>query len=287
METNLTVDNPGISGTDNLSTEPVNGVVSGTDTASGQAQGGAPTDEIFKGIDPNRLTPNEKAIYNSMLTDYREKTAKLSETIKSESAKQAEAFKSKAELYDQFAREEQFVNKWNEYVQQVQAQSQAQSGMPDANDPLQQLKAQLQEVNQKVILSEMNQITDAFIEAVDEKGQALHPEFDQLNNIMLGSLTQGQSAEEFSLLRACIELAPGQSPQEKLANGYKSAKASYDAIFEAGKKAGMGRLQTKLQNGTLPPSAATGDVMTLTDKKPKTAREALEMAKRGIVVSRE
>lgn len=285
MEENLTVDNPAAQVVDNPSAEPTSGV-NGTDTTNGQAQGGAP-DEIFKGVDPNRLPPEVKSHYDSMLRDYREKTAKLSETIKAEVAKNTEAYKSKAEYYDQFATQKEFVDKWNEYVKEQQTLSQS-GGQPAEGDPvLNQMKAQLQELNQKIQLSEMSQITEAFIDAVDEKGQKLHPEFDSLNNIVLGSMQNGPQAEEFSLLRACIELSNGKTPQEKLANGYKSAKASYDAIFEAGKKAGMGRLQSKIQNGSIPPINSSGEVMTMTDKKTKSAREALDMAKRGIMVSRE
>jgi len=285
MEENLIADNPAAQVVDNPAMEPTSGV-NGTGTTDGQAQGGAP-DEVFKGIDPNTLSPKEKAVYNSMLTDYREKTAKLSETIKAEVAKHTEAYKSKADYYDQFATQKEFVSRWNDYVKEQESLSQ-QQGVPSDGDPaLTQLKAQLQELNQKVQLSEMAQITDAFIEAVDDKGQKIHPEFDALNNIVLGNLQQGDQAEEFSLLRACIELSPGKTPQEKLANGYKSAKASYDAIFEAGKKAGMGRLQTKVQNGTIPPLHSGGDVMSVTDKKPKSAHEAMAMAKRGIMVSRD
>lgn len=279
---NLVADNPVGAVADNPQ-EPA-ALPNGTGAPSGQASGATPDGELFKGIDPNRLTPAERANYDSMLRDYREKTGKLSETIKSESAKVAEAYKSKAEQYDQIAQQEEFVRQWNEYVQKSQAAGQpAQEGDP----VLSQMKAQIQEMNQKIQLSEMSQITEAFIEAVDDKGQKIHPEFDALNNIVLGSMNTAQGAEEFSLLRACIELSPGKSPQEKLAAGYKMAKASYDSIFEAGKKAGMGRLQTKMLNGSQLPSHSGNDLLSVTDSRPKNAREAMQMAKRGQMVSRD
>jgi hypothetical protein len=279
----LADDNSTLTATDNPQ-EPV--VVSNVETVAtgGQAQEATPASDLFQGIDPKTLPPQAKAAYDSMLKDYRDKTGKLSETLKSEVTKATDAYRQKAEFYDQIATQEEFVRQWNEYVQKAQATPQAEQ----AGDPaLLQMKQQLQEMNQKIQLSEMSQVTEAFAEAVNEKGEALHPEFDNLNTIQIGKLEIAGQAEDFSLLRGCVELASGATPQEKLANGYKSAKAVYDTIYEAGKKAGMGRLQAKAMNGALPPSNSSGDTLTMTEKKPRNAREALDMAKRGQVVSRD
>lgn len=281
MSETALADNPTATGTDNPQ-EPVSQVNGTGATTNGQAQGGAP-DDIFKGIDPNRLPPEAKAAYNSMLKDYREKTARISETIKAEKEKAIESYKQKADFYDQFASREDAVKWWNEYVQRVNNQQTTQQGDPK----LSKMEAQLQEMQQKIQISELSQITEAFADAKDEKGIRLHPQFDELNNIHIGKLADGDQSEDFSLLRGCVELAQGGTPAEKLANGYKMAKAVYDGIFESGKKAGMGRLAQKAQNGTLPPTNVTGDTLTVTDKKPRSAREALEMAKKGQMVSRE
>lgn len=283
MSETALVDNPNEGAVDNQSSEPTQ-PINGTDATNGQAQGGAPADEIFKGVDPNRLPPEVKAHYDSMLKDYREKTARLSETVKAEVSKATESYKQKAEYYDSIAGQEAFVKQWNDYVKQVNATPQNQQ----AGDPaLAEMKAKLDEMNQKMQVSELSQVTEAFADAVDEKGQKIHPQFDELNNIHIGKLGAGDKSEEFSLLRGCVELAEGSNPQEKLANGYKAAKALYDGIFEAGKKAGMGRIAAKAQNGTQPPTNAAGDVLQVTSKKPKNAHEAFEMAKRGQMVSRD
>jgi hypothetical protein len=258
-----------------------NGTVQPSGDATGQ---GAPAEETFTKVDPRTLPPQLRAAYDNMLRDYKEKTTKLSETVKAESAKAAEAYKQKAEFYDQIAGQEDFVKRWNEYVQQAQGMTQAQQ---DANPELSAMKNQLQEMSQKMQLTEMSQVTEAFAEAVDEKGQKMHADFDRLNELNLGKLVDGDDAEDFSLLRACIELSPGNTPQEKLANGYKSAKAVYNAIYEEGRKAGLGRIQQKQLNGSNPPTGSGGDGLQITDKKPKSAREALDLAKRGMMVSRE
>lgn len=280
MKTPISADNPVTTGSDNPATEPVS-TVNGTSTTDGQAQGGAPDADLFKGIDPRTLPPQAKAAYDSMLKDYRDKTSRLSETIKTEKEKAIEAYRQKAEYYDQFSTQDEFVKQWNDYVQKQQA------GTNESGDPVSELKTQLQEMQHKIQISELSQVTDAFVEAVDDKGQKLHPDFDKLNSIMLGTINEGGRQQPFSLLRAAVELDKSQDPQEKLANGYKAAKAQYDAIFEAGRKAGMGRMQSKVLNGTNPPSGSNGETLSLTEKRPKSAKEALEMAKKGLMVSRE
>lgn len=254
-------------------------VENGTGVASGQPTGAGPGGEIFKGIDPAKLPPEVKQHYDSMLRDYREKTGKLSETIKSEIAKATEAFKQKAELYDQVSQNDEFVKMWNDYVQKQNGQS----ATADPADPVAKLESEFKAMQQKIAQSEFKQVTDAFADAVDEKGNKVHPDFDHLNSQIIGK----RGNQEYSLLRLAIELSEGSNPADRIANGYKVAKQIHDSIFEAGKKAGLGRVQAKVQNGTLPPSGSNGDVLTVTDKRPKSAREAMEMAKKGVVVSRD
>lgn len=266
------------------------GVSTGASNQNGEASQSATESDSFipQGVDINTLPPSVRAmvdkINKDMVRGFTEKTSKLSETIKSESAKAAEAFKSKAEQYDMIAQQEEFVKQWNDYVQKSQA-----AGTPaQEGDPvLSQMKQQIEQMNQKIQMSELSQVTESFADAVNDKGEKIHPDFDKLNDFSIGKLQNGQNAEEYSLLRACVELSPGKSPQEKLTLGYKAAKELHDKIFEEGRKAGMGRIQAKVMNGTVPPSMSNADVLTVTDKKPKNAQEALAMAKRGQVVSRD
>jgi len=281
---NLTTDNQGAVPTDNQpQVEPVS-QPTGTGENGGQAvTGEAPAVDLFKGIDPNKLPPEAKAHYDSMLRDYRDKTTKLSETIKAEVAKATETYKQKTELYDQIAAQEEFVKQWNEYVQKTNSSQNQQS----AGDPaIEQLKTQLSEIRDQLQIEEMTKITEAFAGAENEKGERIHPEFDKLNEVVIGTLKNKEGSEDFSLLRACIELSPMSTPQERLASGYKMAKQVYDAIFEEGRKAGLGKLQSKVLSGSQPPTNVGGN-LSVTEKKPKNAHEALEMARRGMMVSRE
>lgn len=272
----LTNSTPESGNTATLETTPVE--TTGTVPVESEANGVAPSnEETFTSVDPKTLPPALKASYDNMLKDYKAKTQKLSETIKTESQKAAEAYRQKSELYDQIAAQEEFVRQWNEYVEKSQSK-------PGVDPKVSQLEQKFQEINQKLQLTELSQIRDAFADAVDEKtGQKLRPDFDELNSLSIG---QGKDGE-YSLLRACVELAPGGTPQERLEFGYKTAKAAYSQIFEAGKKAGMGRVQQKLQSGTNAPSSSNGEILSITDKKPKNAHEAFQLAKKGIVVSRD
>lgn len=257
-----------------------------TSNQDGEATQGATGQDSFipKDVDVNTLPPNLRAIVDKinkdMVRGFTEKTSSISEKVKQETAKAVAQYQEKAKLYEQIAAQEDFVQKWNAYVQEKQSGGQTAEGDPK----LSQLEAKFEEINQKIQMSELSQMTNAFAEAVNEKGVKLHPEFDELNTLPVG---QGPNGEQFSLLSVCSKLAQGQTPQERLANGYKQAKLAYSTIFEAGKKAGMGRVQAKIQNGTQPPSNSTGDILSYTEKRPKNAREAIEMARRGQVVSRD
>lgn len=266
------------------------GASNGTGNSNGEAtrQGATGTETFIpQGLDVNTLPPNVRAhiekINSDMVRGFTEKTTKLSETTKAEVAKATEALKAKAEFYDQIAAQQEFVDMWNEHVKKVQANG----GQETPGDPkVVQLEKKFQELNEKLQLTELAEVRDAFADAVDEKGEKAHPLFDDLNAINIGQIQGQKGAEDFSLLRACVELAQG-TPQQKLDIGYKQAKALYDSIYEQGKKAGMGRLQTKVLNGSHPPSNSTGDTLTVTEKRPKSAREAFEMARKGVVVSRD
>jgi hypothetical protein len=273
--TDLAADNPSAAPADNQSTGPAPADL-GTTASSGQATEAAPAD-LFRGVDPNKLPPEVKTHYDSMLRDYREKTGKLSETIKAEIEKATSDYRTKADQYDQIATQEEFVKMWNDYVQKANGEAH-----PDQIDPLKQVEAKQKELETKMHLAEMEKMTDAFAEATNDKGEKLHPEFDYLNSIFVGKINQGK--EEFSLLRAAVELAPGKNDAERLANGYKAAKAFHDQIFEKGRQAGLGRVQEKIQNGTQAPSYSGGDINQSTEKRPKNASEALEMARKGIRV---
>jgi hypothetical protein len=252
----------------------------GTVQPSGEAAGeqSASVEESFTSINPNTLPPQLRPAYDNMLRDYKTKTTRLSETVKSETAKAVEAFKEKAELYDKVITNEEFVKQWNEYVQKVNAQTSA-----DENDPVVKLNKEVQQLKAVALKGEAIDAINMFANAVDEKGQKVHSDFDKLNSVVVDEIAEGNGNKRaVTLLGIAIDISPGNTTHEKIANGYKSAKKVYDAIFEEGKKAGLGRLQTKVLNSTQPPSSMPP--VATSSRRPKNAYEALQFAKQGLAV---
>lgn len=275
----LSSDNAGAAVADNQGTGPAAGA-SATAQPAGQVAGqSAPGEDIFKGIDPNRLPPELRSVHDSMLRDYRSKTEKLSETVKTQLAKELDPWKKDAEMYRQLSAHEEFVKQWNSYAERTNTQQQQQSAVQSLPPEIQERLQKVDMIEQKFQEAEAERAISVFKEAVDEKGEMLHPDFEKFVDIPLGTHPK---TGDFSLMRACVELSPGESLTEKMEAGYQQAKAAYDRIFEEGKKAGMGRLQAKVLNSTQPPS--NGTAAKTTTSMPKNAHEAMRLARQGIVV---
>ena len=262
-------------------------VVSETVQPNGDANGqGASVEERLGNVDPNTLPPALRSAYDNMLRDYKSKTTKVAETVKAQLARELQPFQEKASAYEKLIQTPEFVDKWNAYVEeQTRLEQQRAAGPNDPNAKLakevQELKKSQEEIHMQVRASEALDSINAFAAAVDEKGEKLHPEFDKLSGFSLGS---HEKAGNYDLLRAAVELAPGDNIQQKLENGYKNAEATYKAIFEEGRKAALGHVQQKVRNGTQPPSNLPAG--KLTAQRPKDALEALQWAQKGISVQR-
>ncbi len=249
--------------------------VSESQNESGQSEWQNETDsqEGLSNIDPKTLPPALKAVYDNLYRDYQKKTTSIAERVKAEVAKSIGGYKEKAEQFEQIANNEEFVKMWNDHVEKLKS---AQSN----GQPVDEVSKKLQDIEVKLKTQESLEAINIFADAKDEDGEMLHPEFDRLSEIKIG--THSQSGE-YDLLRAAIELAPGNSYMEKLENGYQSAKEVYDTIFEEGRKAGMGRMNDKVKNSTYAPSAGSSKLSSYAQKQPANALEALEMARKGLL----
>lgn len=249
--------------------------VSESQNESGQSEWQNETDsqEGLSNIDPKTLPPALKAVYDNLYRDYQKKTTSIAERVKAEVAKSIGGYKEKAEQFEQIANNEEFVKMWNDHVEKLKS---AQSN----GQPVDEVSKKLQDIEVKLKTQESLEAINIFADAKDEDGEMLHPEFDRLSELKIG--THSQSGE-YDLLRAAIELAPGNSYMEKLENGYQSAKEVYDTIFEEGRKAGMGRMNDKVKNSTYAPSAGSSKLSSYAQKQPANALEALEMARKGLL----
>lgn len=247
---------------------------------TGEAGQGATGSESFlpQGVDHNTLPPVLRAeldrINKEMVRGFTAKTQELAEERKKYEG--YDTFKQKAELYEQFATNPEFIKRWNGFVEESNGKNgQAQE------DPTAAIKAEIAEVKQQMQVRELSEFADAFASAKDEKGQLLNPDFDMLGGLQLGKNSDG---DEYSLLRACVELSQGKTPQEKLTAGYKAAKQIRDQIFEEGRKHGMGKMLSKVRNSTEAPTISSDKGSFTGDPKKLSVREARELAERGVVV---
>lgn len=257
---------------------------SGTTQPSGEAGQGATGSENFlpQGVDINTLPPAVRAeldrINKEMVRGFTAKTQELAEQRKKYEG--YDTYKQKADLYEQIASQEEFVRQWNEYVKKVGGQGQA--GQGDPNDPNVKLQAEVQEIKTELERAKAGEIVEAFSSAKDEKtGELLHPDFEALHSVVIGG---NEKVGEYSLLRAAVDLAPGATQQERLANGYKAAKAVRDAILEEGRKQGMGKMLARARNSSEAPTLSTEKGVFTGDPKNLSAREARELAEKRVVV---
>lgn len=253
----------------------------GTIQPAGEAGQGATGAENFlpQGVDLNSLPPAVRAeldrINKEMVRGFTAKTQKLAEDQKKYG--DYDTLKERASLYDQIAQQDEFVNQWNDFVKK-------QGAPPDqanAADPNHEIKKQLEQMQTKFQEIELKEFVDAFAAAKDEKGQDMNPDFDVLNGIQMGKNQQGQ---DYSLLRACVELSQGASPQDRVKMGYQAARKIRDQILEEGRKQGMGKMLSKVRNSTEAPTITSDKGVFTGDPKSLTTREARELAEKGIVL---
>ena len=261
----------------------------GTSQPVSEAGQGAPDTESFipQGVDLNTLPPQVRAyvdeVNKQMVRGFKEKTTTLAERVKSEAQKAREeaiaAYKPKAEWYDAALKDEQLVKMINDYVSKASTSNDPSKVQlpPEIEERLQKVDKIEREIKSAKALESIN----AFAEAKDEKGNLLRPNFDKYHSAVIGTHPE---AGDYSILRAAVELAPGNTEQEKMENGYKTVEAIWNKAFEEGKKAGMGRNQEKARNGTFSPSSVNAG--STAPRQPKNALEALQFARQGLAPNR-
>lgn len=240
--------NTGNVGTATTTTTPKTG---GEAPTQGQA---APATETFTQVDANSLTPTDRAAYDNMLRDYKKKTAEIAEIRK------------KADAYDAW-----------------QKQQAARAGITDddfnrafeSKDGYLQF---LQKASQPVV-QELNAtrqelaMTKADLFVKDFK--AKHPDFDEL--------------DQDGLITGYVQLNPPTTEQEwdsRMKDGYQYAKKLRSKWEDVGYKRGITRVQEKAEQSTELPTGSPAQVYPGGDPTKITAKEAVELAMRGIKVPR-
>lgn len=232
---------------------------SGSQGVSGEAQ---PTEEQFGGVDIKTLPPELKQKYDAMLRDYKDKTTKLADE-----RKKFDPISKKAEALDQLLQDQKFIDWYNS--------TQNPTPDPNAEPPSEQelIKQELQTLKSELVNREAMETVTSFENEVDDKGQKLRPDYEELSN-------EG-------LISGYLQINPPKSKKEfsaKLNEAYTWAKTVSSKFKEAGRKQAYEEMQKKAAGGTLPPQTGVKGTYEGTDPRKLSAAEAVELARKGIRV---
>lgn len=257
-----------------------------TASAQGAADGTPKEPESFTKLDPNSLDPKLMPFYKSMLGDYTRKTQEAAQTLKA-----AEAARQKAEFYDtlmadnrvveylqkltnpepEAPQEDPFSVSEDEYAQAISSPQ----GMSQLMKKL--FERASQPIHEKLAKQDVELETARAAEILDEFTEDGHPDLYELEQDKLISI------------QAAVDKPKSQAEyKQKLAKWYENAKRvtqkHYQRGYEAAKKELLAKSAQIAASATLPPQNSPGKTYSGPDPKTLTAKQAYELAKRGITV---
>lgn len=218
---------------------------------TGQA---APVEDTFTQVDVNSLPPKERAAYDNMLRDYKKKTADIAE------------LRRKAEAYETWQREQAAAQRItdDDYNRAFESKDGMQQFLQKAAEPVVQ---QLNETQRELAATK----ADLFVKDFKAK----HADFDELDSD--------------GLITGYVQLNPPKTAEEwepVMKQAYSYAKKLRSKWEEAGYKRGLQRVQEKAEQSTELPSGSPAQVYAGGDPTKLSAKEAVELAMRGIKVPR-
>lgn len=282
-------------------------VPNGSEAGPGQS---APTEESFTNVDPNSLPPELRSKYDNMLRDYKSKTQQIADERRAIDGKLKKA--DVLEQLEQHPKYPELVRFWNgltnkEQQAVVDQQNGEQNGqarperptaqewdaaridpslMPDLiqreiqaeRHDLQGRHAELQReqaaVKQSMLQRDAREILDAYADAKDEKGEKLHPDFDELaEKGLIPMFLDKMDAQDKRDMSKAVSVA------------YQKAKEVADHFYSKGKNSALGTIQQKATQSTEPPSITAGETYNGTDPKKISVKEAILLGKKGVRVT--
>lgn len=219
--------------------------VSGEAGSNGEA---ATKDDSFTQLDPNSLPPELKSKYDSMLSDYKKKTAEIAEQ-----RRQYESYTDKVKFADMVTSDPEFVD-WFNKKYSSDAQNHNNNEVPE---PI-AIKRELDTVKASLVVKDFKQG---------------HPDFDQL--------------DADGLISGYVRLNPPTSERDwtsTLKKAYEYAKSTRDKWVDEGRKEGLQRVSEKANSSTIPPSSTPAPAYS-GDPKNMSVSEAVALAMKGIRIS--
>ena len=208
--------------------------------------------EAFTNIDPSKLPPELKGSYDSMLSDYRKKTAEIAQQ-----RKDYEAALEKAKQFDVLASDQEIVEMVNKKYSQPQP-----STTPYNNEFIDPVVAErLSKLESELTVRDARLVVKDF--------QAQHQDFNDYKDLITGY----------------VKLNPPRNNSEKemqrvLEEGYNYFKGLKEQWRGEGRKEGLSRVAEKANQATLAPSPAVPGAYTGEAKK-LSVSEAVELARKG------
>ncbi len=234
-------------------------VITTAQTNNGEAQStqgqAAPVEESFTEVDVQSLPPKDRAAYENMLRDYKKKTADIADV------------RRKADAFDAW--------------QQQQAQAQRQITDEDYNRAFENKESfqQLLLKTAQPIVSELQatrqELATTKADLFLKDFKASHKDFDDLDSD--------------GLITGYVQLNPPKSEKEwsaRLSEGYKYAEKLRSKYEDQGYKRGISRVQEKAESSTEMPTGSPSQVYAGGDPTKLSAKEAVDLAMRGIRVPR-
>lgn len=261
--------------------------------AATQAQS-APAEESFSNLDPKSLPPEMQAFYKSLQADYTRKMQTIAETRK------------KAEAYDQISSDQRFREYWSGLSRQEKADFREKKAEVEkaigqkisddefsksfeskdqflgllervVEDKMSKSQARIQELEQKLTVSEASDVVESFATELGPDGKAIRPDFYELDD------------PKFQLITGFLQVNPpaGQSPEayrERLSQAYSWAQSLKQEFYNRGRNEALAIIQKKSAASSEMPTQAAKGVYQGPDPKKLSTREAMDLAKKGIKI---
>jgi hypothetical protein len=286
-------------GTPDQAAAPVTGTPEGQNgQATTQAQS-APAEENFSSIDPKTLPPELQALHKSLQADYTRKTQAAAERLK-----QVDALEKKAKAYDQLSTDQRFKEYWTGLNRQEKAEFKAEKAKAEealgkkisddefakafeskdsfldllkrvVNETRTDDQRRIQELEQKLTVSEAQDVIESFATEVGQDGKPARPDFYELDD------------PKYNLISGFLRVNPpeNQSPdgyRARLDEAYQWAKAMTQDFYNKGKSEALSIIQKKAAASSEVPTQAAKNVYSGPDPKKLTSHEAVELAKKRI-----
>jgi len=242
--------------------EPVanaTGTVNPNTNTNGEAQRtqgqAAPVEDSFTEVNAQSLPPTERAAYDNMLRDYKKKTAGIAE------------IRRKADAFDAWQRQQAAAQRGPTKEDFEQAFNDKDAFTNFLNKAAEPVVQELRQTKQELAATR----ADLFVKDFKAK----HADFDDLDSD--------------GLITGYVQLNPPSGEGEwldRVKEAYNYAKKLRSKYEDQGYKRGLTRLEQKAAQSTELPSGSPAQVYSGGDPTKITAKEAVELAMRGIRVPR-